>query len=111
MDGQITQVAVTLSGIILLIVTLGFVAKRANKSGFMGTGAIRIVSSLNLGVKEKLVLIEVGDEQLLLSTGAAGIAKLHVLSTPVEENQPVQIPESSMTKSFQHQLDALIKTR
>ena len=121
MDGQITQVVLTLSGIVLLIVTLGFVAKRANKSGLMGAGAMRIVSSLNLGVKEKLVLIEVGSEQLLVATGAAGITKLHVLSSPVSDKQPEEIdvgqPENthigagSYKKSFQHQLDALIKQK
>ncbi|MFT6436318.1 MAG: flagellar protein FliO/FliZ, partial [Candidatus Azotimanducaceae bacterium] len=84
MDGQITQVAITLSGILLLIVTLGFVAKRANKSGLLGAGAMRVVASLNLGVKEKLVLIEVGEEQLIIAVGAAGISKLHTLAAPLQ---------------------------
>jgi len=83
MEGQITQVVLSLSGIVLLIVTLGFVVKRANKNGLMGVEAMRVVASLNLGVKEKLVLIEVGGEQLLIAAGASGISKIHVLKEPI----------------------------
>ncbi|MFT4711910.1 MAG: flagellar biosynthetic protein FliO [Candidatus Azotimanducaceae bacterium] len=116
MDGQITQVAITLSGILLLIVTLGFVAKRANKSGLLGAGAMRVVASLNLGVKEKLVLIEVGEEQLIIAVGAAGISKLHTLAAPLQLEMGSQAStedsddkERDTKKSFRQQFEGLIK--
>ena len=128
MDGQITQVAITLSGILLLIVTLGFVAKRANKSGLLGTGAIRVVTSLNLGVKEKLVLIEVGEEQLLIAVSAVGISKIHMLAAPLQLDSNTKsgsvapplfedqlssgqssVVEPNIKKSFRQQFEKLIK--
>jgi flagellar biosynthetic protein FliO len=120
MDGQITQVAITLSGILLLIVTLGYVAKRANKGGLLGAGAMRVVASLNLGVKEKLVLIEVGEEQLIIAVGAAGISKLHTLAVPMQlemgsqpstegSDEDSNDKERDTKKSFRQQFEGLMK--
>jgi len=103
MEGQITQVVLSLAGIVLLIVTLGIVAKKANRNGLVSAPSMRVVSSLSLGIKEKLVLIEVGNEQLVIAAGASGISKIHVLAEPVREDPQVA---SSITADNQNHTPA-----
>lgn len=74
-----------------LILLLGWLAKRM--PGVAGTSnpALRIVGSLALGPRERVVVVEVGGTQLLLSTGAGGTRALHTLEQPL----PVATPATS----------------
>ena len=63
---QVFQVALYLGLIIGLILLLGFVARKiAPQNVASGQGGMKVVSSLSLGMKEKLVMIQVGDKQML----------------------------------------------
>ncbi|WP_298171572.1 flagellar biosynthetic protein FliO [Acidithiobacillus sp.] len=44
-------------------------------------GGMRVVSSLPLGTRERLLLVQVGEQQLLLGVTPAGITLLHTLET------------------------------
>lgn len=46
-------------------------------------GAIKVVSSLSLGAREKLVLVQVGDQQMLLGVTPSQINLLQALPQPV----------------------------
>ena len=63
---NIWQVALALVLIIGVVMALGFVAKRFqfNKSG--GNGQLNIVDSAYLGPKERLVLVQIADQHVLL---------------------------------------------
>ncbi len=54
-----------------------------------GKSGLRIVSSYQLGHREKLMVIQVGDEQLLLGVCATQIAKLHVLPKAIDLQTPI----------------------
>ncbi len=61
-----------------LIVGLAWLAKRF---GHLRTGngqAVKIVASQNLGAKERVVVIDVGGQQLVLGLSASAITTLHV---------------------------------
>lgn len=68
-----------------LILLLSWLAKRM--PGLGGTGgshsALRVVGSLALGPRDRLVVVEVGDTQLLLGVGAGGTRTLHTLDQPL----------------------------
>lgn len=75
-----------------LILLLGWLARRM--PGVAGTGnpALRIVGSLALGPRERVVVVEVGGTQLLLSTGAGGTRALHTLVQPLPMPAPAASP-------------------
>ncbi len=45
--------------------------------------AIRILGSLKVGTREKILLLEAGDSQLLIGVAAGSVRTLHVFSEPI----------------------------
>ena len=73
---NIWQVALALTLIVGVVMLLGFLAKRfqLNKGG--GSGHLTIVDSAYLGPKERLVLVRIGDQHVLVGINPQCIAKL-----------------------------------
>jgi flagellar protein FliO/FliZ len=74
--------------VIGLILALAWLARRMPGLGGASNPALRIVGSLALGPRERLVVVAVGDTQLLLGVGAGGTRALHTLDQPL----PVAAP-------------------
>lgn len=77
------QVIVALLLVIGVIVLLSFLARRFNLFNGTGSGPIRVLCGVSLGGKERLLLVQVGEEQLLLGTSPGYIHKLHKLREPI----------------------------
>ncbi|MBL4681176.1 MAG: flagellar biosynthetic protein FliO [Pseudomonadales bacterium] len=77
MQDNIIQVSMYLSIIVGLILCGAYLLKKMKTVGFQTQGPIRIVASLSLGLKEKLVLIQIGDkQQILLGVSPEKIEKI-----------------------------------
>lgn len=73
-----------------LIFGLAWLARRMpGLAGMRGNG-LRVIASTPLGARERLVVVEVGEQQLLLGTGASGTRLLHVLDAPLPVEAPAQ---------------------
>lgn len=73
-----------------LIFGLAWLARRMpGLAGMRGNG-LRVIASTPLGARERLVVVEVGEQQLLLGTGASGTRLLHVLEAPLPVESPAQ---------------------
>jgi flagellar protein FliO/FliZ len=70
--------------VIALIFLCAFFVRRLNGLTITNRQMMRIVAALPLGTREKIVLIEVGKQQLLLGLAPGSITTLHVLTEPVE---------------------------
>jgi flagellar protein FliO/FliZ len=70
--------------VLLLIVALAWVLRRLQFSSMGRTGPIRIIASTALGLKERLVLVEIGEQQLLLGVTTSEISLLQRLETPID---------------------------
>jgi flagellar protein FliO/FliZ len=46
-------------------------------------GAMRVIAGLSLGARERAVLVQVGNRQILLGVAPGRVQTLHVLETPV----------------------------
>lgn len=89
--GMVGTTIVTLVLVIGFILLLAWLAKRMPGLGGAGNPALRIVGSLPLGPRERVVVVAVGDTQLLLATGPNGTRALHTLEQPL----PVAAPAAS----------------
>ena len=90
----LVQVVSSLVGIVLLIFLLAWGLKRL-QSGNTGSGnTIRIVAALAMGTRERGVLIQVGDEQLLVGVGPGGMRTLHVLEHPLDVDNGLHPPSA-----------------
>lgn len=72
-----------------LIIVCALVLKKfqTNQQHISG---MKVVSTLHLSTKEKLVVVEVAGKQMLLGVTANQISKLETLDEPLELNQPAQ---------------------
>jgi len=74
---HIPQVALALALIVALVLGLGFVIKRLNQGGMRHSGGrIKVVATTFLGPKERVLLLEVNDRQILVGVNASGINAL-----------------------------------
>lgn len=82
--GSIGGAVLALVLVVGLILLLAWLAKRMpGLGGASGNPALRIVGSLALGPRERVVVVAVGDTQLLLGVGAGGTRTLHTLTEPL----------------------------
>jgi len=81
--GQLLQLLLGLLLVVGLIFLLAWLMRRVQQLGPRGGQVIKIVASQALGPRDRLVLVQVGGEQLLLGLTPGRIAPLHVLKEPV----------------------------
>jgi flagellar protein FliO/FliZ len=77
----------TLLGLILVLVCIALVAwllKRSNSFHTAASGKMKVIAGLPLGTRERAVLVQIGDEQLLLGVTPQQINLLHNLAKPLE---------------------------
>lgn len=87
MTDQVLQVALYLGLIVGLIVVLGFTAKRLGQNNFQSGNGMKIISSLPLGMKEKLVLVQVGEQQILIGVTPSSISRIESFDGVVVEKE------------------------
>ena len=75
----ILQVLLALLCVIILMVFLSIVVKKYNILPTGSSNQITVVSGLSLNSKDKLLLVKVGEEHLLIGSSPGNINKLHTL--------------------------------
>lgn len=66
-----------------LIVAIAWLVRRMPGVGLRAAPGLSVVASVAVGAKERLVVVAVGDQQLLIGIGAGGLRTLHVLAEPL----------------------------
>ncbi len=74
--------------VLMLIVVSAWVLKKFNFVNKSVAG-MRVISSLALGHKEKLVVVQVGEEQLLLAVTSQQVSLIKPLATPLKIGEPI----------------------
>lgn len=90
----LTQVSSVLGGILLLILFIGWVAKRTGLAPqAKNNKLLKITSSCQVGRSEKVVIVEVDNTWLVLGVTAHSITPLHTLSAPPVDTPAVSAAE------------------
>jgi flagellar protein FliO/FliZ len=79
-----------------LIVVCALLVKRFQPMIQMNSG-LKVVSSLSLGAKERIVVVQVGDKQLLLGVTSQQISLLENLESPLQKDAS---PSSDINSSL-----------
>lgn len=87
--------------VIVLILALAWMLKKSRLVPDMAPGQLRVISMLPLGNKERLLVVKVGEQQLLLGMTPNQINLLCQLEQP--------LPENSVTVPFAQQLNRWIR--
>lgn len=89
-----------LLAVLALIVGLGWLLKRLPGAGFRPAEGLKLVASLNVGAKERVVVVDVNGQQLLLGITAGGISALHALPEPLPAPAPATLPHLKHLPNF-----------
>lgn len=84
--GMGAQLSKLLFGLLLVlgfIFLLAWLLRRVQQMNPRGTQVIKLISSQALGPRERLVLVQVGGEQILIGLSGGRITPLHVMQEPV----------------------------
>ncbi|MGG5873865.1 flagellar biosynthetic protein FliO [Pseudomonas peli] len=93
MGGQLVQLLLGLLLVIGLIFLLAWLMRRVQQIVPRGGQVIKVVATQALGPRDRLVLVQVGSEQVLLGLTPGTITSLHVLK------EPVHLPDSEPASS------------
>ncbi len=80
---QLAQVLGSLGVVLALVLVLAWLAKRLSRSRTAQTRGLRLVGGISLGAKERIVLVQVGERQLLVGVAPGCLQTLHVLEKPL----------------------------
>jgi flagellar protein FliO/FliZ len=83
-----------------LILGMAWVLKRMPGSGFRPAEGLRVVASLAVGAKERVVVVDVNGEQLLLGVSPGGIRTLHRLPAPLPPAPAAALPSLKQLKNL-----------
>lgn len=103
-SGHLLNMTVGLLLIIALIFGLAWLLRRFGQGGlFKQQKSIKIVAAMALGTRERLVVVDVGGQQILLGVTAREINTLHVFDEPVIDAEPLPT-----TSEFSRKLMAVL---
>ncbi|KKO03065.1 hypothetical protein LCGC14_0099860 [marine sediment metagenome] len=103
--GQLLQLGLGLAVVVGLIFLLGYLMRRVGPLAPQGGQHIKLVSSLPLGPRDRLLLVDVGGTQMLLGTSPGRINTLHVFEQPVADLAAA----ASGNGDFARKLQAMLK--
>jgi flagellar protein FliO/FliZ len=80
------QLVLGLMVVVVAIVALGFVLRRIHGLSGGLSSEFRVLGSVSLGSRERMVLVQVGDVQMVVGVAPGRVQTLHVLERPIEVN-------------------------
>lgn len=105
--GSLLQVFIGLVAVLLLIAVTAWVAKRLGVARGGSSNLLHVVSSVAVGARERVVILEVGESWLVVGVAPGSVNALMTL--PKGEVQPSNLPP--LNTSFAANLKQLIEKR
>lgn len=100
---ELLSFALSLIVVVAAIVTFGWLYSRGRTVG-RTNGVINVVASRALGTRERLLLVEIADKQLLVGMTASQVQTLHVFDKPI-----VNVTAKSESGGFASRLKSAVK--
>lgn len=89
----------TTLGLLVVLAVIGGAAWAFKRFGNFQTGVqgkLKIVGGISLGTRERVVLLQVGEQQLVVGVAPGQIQTLHVLDEPLPTDAAEEAPSFSM---------------
>lgn len=102
------QIILALMFVLFAIFALAFFLKRFGQFGHLSAKQLRLVGQVSVGQREKLVVVAVGKEQLLLGVTPSQINLLHQLKEPIDldnESSDTSLVSPPFAKRLQQALE------
>lgn len=85
------QIVLSLVLVLLIIFVAAWLLRRYGRYPGVAQGNLKVLGALSVGQRERIMLLQVGNEQVLVGVTSSRISRLHLLEEPVEvkDNVPV----------------------
>ena len=97
------QLTLGMVAVLGLILGIAWLLKRSGRFQMAAGGGLRVLGGLSMGARERVVLLQVGETQLLLGVSPGRVQALHVLEQPLDTGKPVT------ASGFADQLGRILK--
>ena len=97
--GGLLRVCLSLAVVIALILAAGWVLRRLQGGGVRAGGNLRCIESIAVGMKERVVLVQAGETQMLLGVGPGNVRTLHVFDQPIAVTTPSAVSPAAAFKT------------
>jgi flagellar protein FliO/FliZ len=81
--GSLAQLTLSLLAIVVLIFAFSWLLKRFKVALPRGSADMAVLDQVAIGPRERIALVRVGDQQVLVGIGAGGIVPLTPLAAPI----------------------------
>ena len=112
-SGYLLQLIIGLIVVVICILVLAWIAKRVNGLQSSTDGMLKILGGISMGSRERVVLLQVGEQQLLLGVSPGRINTLHVLDGNIENENlnSDSISGGSFSEKLKDKLAAISNTQ
>jgi flagellar protein FliO/FliZ len=103
----------TLLGLFVVLACIAFLAWLLRRTGRFQTtanGEMKIITSLALGPRERAVLLQVGEQQILVGVTSQHVQTLHILDTPVSTTTIKNNSNTTFAEKFQQVMQQRAKS-
>lgn len=107
-SSYLLQLFMGLFVVVLCIVALAWFAKKMNRFQSLTDSSLQIISGISLGHRDRAVLLQIGDEQILVGVSPGRLSTLHVLNKPVD--MAANKPAGTVGRNFSDKLKAAMIT-
>jgi flagellar protein FliO/FliZ len=85
--------------VVAVILVFAWLVKKFNLNQQSQNGLIKIIAGLSIGTRDRIVLLQIGEEQILVGLTPGRIEKLHTLSHPLDAPE-AKLATSSFAEKF-----------
>jgi flagellar protein FliO/FliZ len=108
-SGSVVQVIVSLLFVLAAIVLVAWILKRINMPQNAVGSALRVVSGVAVGQRERIVLVEVNDTWLVVGVAPGQVTALHTMPKNILPN--VEAPAPEVDNKFKNWLKVVMEKR
>jgi flagellar protein FliO/FliZ len=108
--GNMVKITLSLLLVLAVIVGIAWLLKRLNLTQQGKGNVLRVIGSVAIGQRERVVLVEVGDTWLLVGVGPGQIRTLHTLEKGSAQ-APLPASDNATDNQFGKLLSSMLKNR
>ena len=100
------QIVLSLVLVLLIIFISAWLLRRYGRFPGVAEGNLKVLGALSVGQRERILLLQVGEDQVLVGVTSSRISRLHQLEVPVEVKDNVPV-----TSQFSQRLQDALKPK
>lgn len=105
----VAQILVSFLVVIGFIFFMAWLMRRSGRFSYGSGQVIKIISSMSLGMREKILVIEVGGENIVVGVAPGQIRTLHVLDGNTQLASKADIKSHTESRGFKQLIDKFSK--